>query len=41
MEILKIIPKRSIYDKSDDPPYEINGRVIPIMGNNPIVIEIL
>ncbi len=30
-----------MYDKRDDPPYDIKGRVIPIIGSNPIVIEIL
>jgi len=30
-----------MYDSSEEPPYEIKGRVIPIIGSSPIVILIL
>lgn len=40
MEIFRIIPIRSIYDNRLDPPYDMNGRVIPVIGRRPIVIEI-
>ena len=30
-----------MYESSDEPPYDINGKVIPIIGSSPIVIEIL
>lgn len=30
-----------MYDNRLDPPYDIKGRVIPIIGSNPNVIDIL
>ena len=39
--MLKIIPRSNIYESNDEPPYETNGRVIPIIGNKPIVIDML
>ena len=39
-DILNSIPTSIIYDNNDEPPYEINGKVIPIIGSKPIVIPI-
>lgn len=34
-----IIPNKIMYDIKLLPPYDINGRVIPVIGNKPIVME--